>query len=646
MRNVLFRNWVKIAEAHVELPEYGLVMVTGSNAVSEGKFQSVGSGKTAWGEGLAQVLFGVPGRFTHFKDASRDNQGDTYLRVEAMFLGKPLIVEAGYKCKEMSKIGEALRYSYDGREVERGRIEQTREDLSQLLGVTTRLAQWTVYLDGEHLKFDHMNQGDSVSLVMDALRQPPWNEYHEQSKKTVSELKKESATSQGLLAKAKDFITTCQERVCAAQSDLDNTVAAYEQAKSRIENACAQKTQRIAELELENTELETLVEALTKEMNQLVEDTATTHKELEVQYKDTQDQLQQLRLRSQEVSRAYHRRGAELTQAEKEYDTLLNVPEICPTCQRPWEGHAPDTQHIQECFQKLEQAKERHVEATEAKRVLDEEIQTVETLLADLAQQRADLGVQATVQQLGADHAQHLQKIQENTRAVRTLHADCERLRGQLNNKDLDQKTATLEERQRLATLAETELESASANASQALLALNVANYWNVAFSPVGIPNMILQDSIGPLNHEAKRISAAMTGGTLGIQFSTKKALADGQPKPQLLIATQNKIGSTKLQHHSKGEAGLANFIVAETLAAVGQVTQRVGFRWYDEVLPNHDAVVCQSLYAYMREIAHTKGIVIFVVTHDPSAANYADYFLHVEKQKVGSEYVSTVSWR
>jgi DNA repair exonuclease SbcCD ATPase subunit len=163
---------------------------------------------------------------------------------------------------------------------------------------------------------------------------------------------------------------------------------------------------------------------------------------------------------------------------------------------------------------------------------------------------------------------------------------------------------------------------------------------------PPRVKNMVLRDAIGPLNKEARRVSASMTGGTIEVRYNTTRELASGLEKAQLNIEVDNKLGDKDLGGSSKGEAGLTNFIVAETLSEVGQVSRRVGYRWYDEIVPHQDPRVCHSIYSYMKEAADRLGIVIFLVDHNPVAANYADHVLIVEKAGSGNKSISTVRWR
>jgi hypothetical protein len=142
--------------------------------------------KLRWGEAIARCLLGVDGRFTSAGAYSHDEVNeDTYVKLETELDGKPLVVELGYKCPELSKTGESLRFKFGEAEIWRDRIRATREELNKITTITPELAQWTVFLDGEKLSFRSLSQRDSVDLLMTALQQPPWSQYHERSKLVV-----------------------------------------------------------------------------------------------------------------------------------------------------------------------------------------------------------------------------------------------------------------------------------------------------------------------------------------------------------------------------------------------------------------------------------------------------------------------------
>ena len=645
LRSVLLRNWAKFSEAHVQFPDYGLVVVTGSNTASDGKFRSVGAGKTAFGEVIGRALFGVQSRYIHLKESCRDGGGDLYAKVEAVYLGKPLVVEIGYKCSEMSPTGEALRFTYDGQQVERGRIAQTREDLCALIGVPTPLAEWTLFVDGARLQFDALSQDEAVQLVMSALRQPPWGNYAEKTKKALQEARRDLAREQGTLAAARSLVDKCADELYSAQAAYTEAVEIQRRVLEKAGIQIAEKQAQIQHRESEIGKKEARQNELRERMHRITEEKSVENKALEVASNDITDRLKAARKIRFDAGLKRDRARSDLAVVEKEYDTLLNVPETCPTCLRAWDAQ-PDTERIQEVFQRVSAAKAKVAEVEAAYTAADEQVTSLGDQAGEISRKLVALNVKNEIERMSAEFAQIDREKAQDASAVHRMQLEIERLRSDPHAQQVANAKALLDERQRVHAETAERIEASVRATADAEMTVNVIAYWNMAFGPSGIPNMVLREAIDPLNLEARRISSAMTGGTLGMQFDTSRTLVDGQSKPQLLVSLKNELGSSQLKHNSKGETGLANYIVADTLASVGRIAQRVGFRWYDEVLPNHDSVICQSLYAYMREIAHKHGVLIFVVSHDPSAANYADYFLHVEKKIVDKETVSVVTWK
>jgi len=133
-----------------------------------------------------------------------------------------------------------------------------------------------------------------------------------------------------------------------------------------------------------------------------------------------------------------------------------------------------------------------------------------------------------------------------------------------------------------------------------------------------------------------------MSGGTLGISYETTKELTSGAEKNCLNIKVKNSRGASRVTGNSKGESGLTNLIVAETITEVGRVSSRIGFRWYDEVVNSQDPKVRKCILSYLKETANRLGILIFVVDHHPEVSAYADHVLRATKSKEG---VTTFSW-
>jgi DNA repair exonuclease SbcCD ATPase subunit len=115
--------------------------------------------------------------------------------------------------------------------------------------------------------------------------------------------------------------------------------------------------------------------------------------------------------------------------------------------------------------------------------------------------------------------------------------------------------------------------------------------------------------------------------------------LQDGREKNEISIIVKNPFGSSDADINSKGESGLLNFIVSETLAEVGMISHRVGYRWLDEIATTQDQQVRRSIFGYVQQRTKDLGILTFVVDHSLEVANYADHVLVAVKDQNGTTY-------
>ena len=650
LKHVLIRNWMKFRRIQLDFPDKGLILVQGVNTASGGALLSVGSGKTGIGEAISRTLLGVEGRFKSLKQYSTDKNGNTYVRVEAELLGKPLLVESGYRCKELSTTGEALQFTYDGKRIQRGTIQQTRDELSRLLGVSPLLASWTAFIDGDNIKFNKLGQADSVELVMASLRQPPWSQYFEASKRTLGAFRRSFAGTEATHRNATAALQT-------AQSALDQTAQAvaterklYEQAKAENDDHLCQLQQAVTAKKQQVTEAKAEMADIAKKLKIMEDQRAKAAHTLEIELHRVDDEIHAAEQARAPFNDARRRAEQRVTEARVAYNNYANAARECPTCKRPM--GKTDPVRLQELQEALEAAKAVATKAGTAQAGAEQKVVTLNSQHREISRQHREISAKDDVDALADRHAELETEI---SRATAQTHAyELEVARCQQGPSDTALRTVEgrLSDRKDAFTKAQTALNEAAEALINDQATLKVLEYWNLAFSPYGIPNMVLRDAIAPLNKEARRVSAALTGGTIEVRYSTVRELANGLEKAQLNIEVDNKLGDKDLAGSSKGEAGLTNFVIAETLSEVGQVSRRVGYRWYDETVPHQDPKVCHAIYSYMKEVAQRLGIIVFLVDHNPVAANYADHVLIVEKitepggPGQGSSVTSTAHWR
>lgn len=635
---------MKFRQVTLDFPDKGLVLVQGVNTASGGALLSVGSGKTGIGEAISRTLLGVTGRFNTLKQFSSDKAGDTYVKVEADLHGKPLIVESGYRCTELSLSGDALRYSYDGKTVERGKIDQTRGELTKLLGVSPLLASWTAFIDGDSIKFNKLGQADSVELVMSSLRQPPWSDYHEASKKTLGAFRRSMvgvetthANAATAARNAQAALEEAEEQVRTEQARYQSAVASNQAQITRYTKAIKAKRDLITEAEKERKEI-------AGKLKRLEEDRAAKNHELEIKLHDIEDAIRIAEEARAPLDTKRNDAQQKVTEARTAYNNYKDAAKNCPTCQRPM-GKI-DEARLQKLADALEDAKAKSTAASNKWTTAEQKVVTLNNQYREVAKEQKAISAQTDVDAL-VDRNEELEiEISSANSTIHEWELEVERFKTGPSDSALKTAEGRVADRQTAVVTATDALVAAAADLAADQSTLKVLEYWNVAFSPYGIPNMVLRDAIAPLNKEARRISAEMTGGTIEVRYSTIRELASGAEKAQLNIEVDNKLGDKDLAGSSKGEAGLTNFIIAETLSEVGQVSRRVGYRWYDEIVPHQDPKVCHSIYSYMKETAHRLGILVFLVDHNPVAANYADHVLMVEKQGTDGKVTSTAHWR
>ena len=636
LKSIAFRNWTTVKEASIEFPERGLVLVRGINSAARGKMSSIGSGKTALGEAISRTLFNVRGRFTHLKDFSTRGKGNAYVCVDCLHKGRPLKVEMGFKCEELSPSGEGLKFTYDGTENYRSHLEETREDLVKVLTVPADLAAWTVHLDGDMLNFHDLSEAKSVELLMAALMQPRWNVCAKSTNDKASDLKRQQISDTQALEAANDNVRETDVELQTAQANLQDAKTVYDQ-EVRENKAKLKKTNTdIAELDRAMKKRDESMATIKKEIERRVNLNAAKEKAAEIIVNEKQEAKDQLNEELSPLRSAEATARRDLEYAQRHLERAKETPADCPTCGKAWDKaetaikeHTDDVTAKQTAYKKAAKAvstKSLSVAKAQdawlaAKTALDEI--KAEAPIDDLSLQYEDLEGTAAI---------------DNDQLI-TLQQERVRLEQGPDKTEITRFETQVKEREKSIKKAHQGVDKAAAKLTECQELLRVVGYWQDAFSPTGIPNMILGDALGPLNAVSRRVSAMMSGGTLGISYATSRQLAKGGDKAELTINVQNELGAHRADGSSKGEGGLNNLIIAETLAEVGGIAHRIGYRWYDEVGANQDEVVRRSIYAYLSEVAQRYSILVFLVSHAPEAANYVDYTLVAEKTLKGTTY-------
>jgi DNA repair exonuclease SbcCD ATPase subunit len=641
LRDISMRNWQRVKSAAVEFPRSGFVLVRGRNLTSPGKFEAIGVGKTSLGEALARALFGVAGRYANLGWYSTDEAGNTYVRVSADLSGKPLDVEMGYKCAELSPTGEGLRFRYDGRPTSRPHPDETRNALSALVGVSSELAEWSVFLDGDKLKFNRLSQAKSVELLMQALAQPNWDGCRARAAERLEQHGESLERAREKLAGARSERDRLVARISEASAALRAAEERDAQAKANRDQKILRARQRATSAQKELTDTETALKASRKKIEAAVAEADTEYRRAEHRASQIASQLSTARSYLdgwKEETARLRPLLKEATDLRDDLETAFNG--MCPRCGQP----LPNRPQRSEVASAKASAAKLHVDlaAAEAQEELARKDVDRLTDIHDVARAKARRSPAAAAGALSVEHERLERELEVAKQRTDDMQSELNDVLATPLAPESPAAKAVLEERQDAQRQAERDMESLAKELSALEDESAYDAYWVKAFSPTGIPNLVLRRTVGPLNEAARLTSLTMTGGALEVSFSATTELASGEEKPQLVTRVNNRFGASRFQGNSKGEAGLANLILAETQTTVGRMSRRVGWRWFDEVINTQDPQVRRNVYAYLRQQAESEDLLTFVVDHHPEAASYAHHVLVAEKSASGD---TTYRW-
>ena len=639
LRKIYLRNWMTVREQEIEFPSHGLVFVSGVDESTQ--FESIGSGKTSLGEALCIAVCGIRGRYASLGHYSTNEKGNTLVKVEGQFQDKDLTIEMGYKYKELSKTGEGLRFTLGGTPIARSHVDLTRDELGQTLGITPEVALWSVYVDGDRLDFSSLSQTQAVELMMAALGQPSWSTYYDKAKKTLTELKSDVAAKSSSRETLLELIETTKQGIIKAGETLERERVTFESQKEVMATKLAMDQSKLADVQEKIAQRALDRKDIKAKIKKIEDSLADQNKAMEIEEMRLRNEKAIILQEKKPLAQLESQSSNEHYRSDLDLKSLKLKPKECPTCKKPWDKGPSEsdiekaTTKVTESFEKLKEIRSKIEEITLREEYKQEEIDEHQKKQRQLNVKDQVKGFSNELDAL--DRLDHKAASDCTTLSVQIAllskgPSDAGVVKAQ---SVLDSKQASLVEYEEKLATATVELEE-----NQQLC--KVVEYWSGAFNSSGIPNMVLSRSVDPLNQVSMALSHRMSGGTLGISYETTKELSSGAEKNCLNIRVKNSRGASRVSGNSKGESGLTNLIVAETITEVGRVSSRIGFRWYDEVVNSQDPKVRRCILSYLKETAQRLGILIFVVDHHPEVSNYADHVLRATKSKEG---VTTFSW-
>jgi DNA repair exonuclease SbcCD ATPase subunit len=498
LKKITIRNWMKYRDTEIEFPDKGLILVAGLNHASHGKLKSVGAGKTAFGEAICRTLLGTRGRFGTAKGFSRDKKGDFFVKVEAQHNGVPLIVENGFKCTEFPQSnGEGLRYRYgEKKAVERSKMDETRNEIAAIIGVTPALADWTVFIDGRKIEFDRISQEDAVNLVMAAIMQPPWTQFFERSKKIVNNFESSTSNDASNHTAALRRLEHARGQIAAAEEALQEEENVYKSQRQlndeRIALLGQEKTDKLKATKTASTRQD----AIARRTKQIEDQKAEAHHKLEIERNDLDDQI---RAEQEKKDAAVEKRStalAALTTAKEALAALEATPKDCPTCGKPWDkGHSAE--EIAKAEAKAAKVRLAYNATAEKVTAITQAMTAQQNKRREVSTKLQNLNAAGEVTELSNEYQRLEIANKARDQRIHAIDVEIVGLRRDVSDANVKAAKATLHERKSQASKTEKEIADLAKTYAEGQESLKVVKYWNKAFGPTGIPNMVLTEALG-----------------------------------------------------------------------------------------------------------------------------------------------------
>lgn len=161
---------------------------------------------------------------------------------------------------------------------------------------------------------------------------------------------------------------------------------------------------------------------------------------------------------------------------------------------------------------------------------------------------------------------------------------------------------------------------------------LKLAKFWVDAFGARGLRSLLLDSSLPVLNEEAARVSRAVTGGAISIEFSATSDLKSGKSIDRFEVRVDNKHGAASYLGNSAGEKAKVDLCVGLALQRLVASRSSSSFNvcFFDEVFDHLDAAAHERVVEVLSEIDKES---VFVVSHNEDLRAWFPNMLTIVKR-------------
>lgn len=640
LKRMRARNWNSISDAEIEFPDKGLVVVTGKNSTHSNSLESIGTGKTTLGELLTRSVIGCSGRYNNISDFSKNRKGDTYVLIESTLGSKNLKIEYGYKCKELSRSSEGLKFTLDSEPIQRGHLRDTRQELTHILGVSPEFGEWGVFIDGDTMKFNKMSQEQSVSLLLEALN-IDCSPHREKIRIILDKISSKVNDMTSSITQLSLTVEKLKDRIQGHKVSKDNLIAE----KTHILEKQQENSKKLEEDIAESNKHINLTKKLVADLEEEIKKTEENYKEKtkieEANIRKMTDEVAILRNKFFTEKDKFISIRNKKSNLEIRIKDLRNTPTKCKECGSTVIDQDHINKKINELISELVEVTGSYDSTKQVVELTKHNLLEKESKLQNLTKDSESFRLTKHISSLREEHIRHTSSIDKEKSHLVCLEK--ERIKSVRITEDIDSKISlaknTILECSSILSEDEYNLIQLKEQLVEESAFMSAVKYWHTAFNARGINNLIVEQAIDPLNSISRTISKSLSGGNIEVTYSASKTLVTGKEKSELHVSVNNAGGCNNLSGSSKGESGLTNLIISETLSTIGMIPRKIGYQWYDEILVSKPSSVRHKILSYLKEKARANNMLIFITDHNEETINYADYHLLADKNERGTTY-------
>ena len=574
-------NFLSFSETEVDLDDQGLTLIEGENRDDESAISN-GAGKSALVDALVWCLYGTTLRGYENDEVINRRVGDDCL--VSVFVETDSGSYAINRARRHSKFKNRLSVTNDlGEDASGPSNAETQLVVEKLLGCSLRTFLSSVIFGQDRAyRFSSLTDKEQKDVLDEVLG--------------VERFAR-------ACAEARQLSSACDSAASSTAQALDRARAADEQAAEELDELLTKddnfERDRAARVVVETSKLE----AARARAEQAVDvDVDQLRAELDTEREVYEADDERIVSISKKVSALYRDCESARTKAATLAAMVKSLSsKTCPTCGQSIRS----TGNVGDFKTELSDARDS---------------------LADLetAYGAADL----SEKKLRAAHVKHAAVIKEAEKKILSAlsaEADAKAFRLRVDDharriKEIEAETnpyASMIEKaeKKMAKWAkERQLLAVQHDAEQARL--KVAQFWVEAFGTKGLRSLLLDTSLPILNAEARRISNAVTGGSISIEFSATSDLKNGKTVDKFEVRVDNKHGADSYRGNSAGERAKVDLCVGLAIQKLvaSRSTATFNVAAFDEVFDHLDSAAHERVIEVLSEIDKE---TILIISHN-----------------------------